>query len=504
MRTPRQLSSHLDRKGRIRRPALIKPSTLFHLSLLALASCGGEKQPNVLLITMDTTRADYLSIYGSKTTKTPHLDALASRGARFDMALSASAVTPVSHATIMTGLFPYEHGLRVLSAAGGYKLPAEVPTIATTLKERGYTTIAVHSAFPVSGHFGFDQGFDIFESFDIEIERTNLVQDRWDISKGQRRSDETTDIALLQLADVEEPFFMWIHYWDPHDPVILPPAEYLPEGELTGRHVEIYAAEVQYLDSQFGRLMEGMSELDVLDDTMICVTADHGQGLDDGLNLHGWFSHRILYQEQIHVPLLLAGPSIPAGRSSAAVVRTADISATIYDYLNVPPPGTISGSSLRPLIEGQADAPRIAYADQINGFDYNARMVTNRPQAKFLFVVVVDGWKLIYRPTDPNTSELYDLSSDPREQRNRFAAEPAKAKILMRELASRQPWVLEPFQADGSAGPTDEAQSVLEALGYAGGGGQSESVWSWYSISSGEVREERDSFPAADCLPALR
>ena len=214
--------------------------------------------------------------------------------------------------------------------------------------------------------------------------------------------------------------------------------------------------------------------------------------------------HRILYQEQIHVPLLLAGPSIPAGCSSSALVRTADISATIYDYLNVPPPGTISGASLRPLINGESESPRVAYADQINGFDYNAHMVTNRPQAKFLFVVVLDGWKLIYRPVDPNTSELYDLNNDPREQQDHFASEPEKAKDLMRELASRQPWVLEPFQADGSAGPSDEAQSVLEALGYTGGGGQSESVWSWYSISTGEIREERGSFPAADCLPALR
>jgi arylsulfatase A-like enzyme len=504
MRTPRQHSLLSVRKSKVRPIALIKSRTLLCLPLLVLASCGEPQQPNVLLITMDTTRADYLSTYGSESTQTPNLDALAARGVRFDMALSASAVTPVSHATIMTGLFPYEHGLRVLSAAGGYKLPADVPTIATTLKDRGYTTIAVHSAFPVSGHFGFNRGFDVFESFDIEMERSNLVQDRWDVSKGQRRSDETTDIALSELSEIEGPFFLWIHYWDPHDPVILPPAEYLPEGELNGRHVEIYAAEVQYLDSQFGRLMEGMSELDVLDNTMVCVTADHGQGLDDGLALHGWFSHRILYQEQIHVPLIFAGPQIDSGRTSDAIVRTADIPATFYDYLNVPPPGSMSGSSLRALIDGGEDEARTAYADQINGFDYNARMVENRPQAKFLYVVASNGWKLIYRPVDPDTSELYDLRADPREQDNRFKAEPAKAKALMRDLAARQPWVLDPFQADESDGPSDEAQSVLEALGYTGGGGQSTGVWSWYSISTGVVTEERDSLPASDCLPVLR
>ena len=261
----------------------IKNNLPLQLLLISLTSCGGSKEPNVLLITMDTTRADYLSTYGSEVTQTPHLDALADRGARFDMALSASAVTPVSHATIMTGLFPYEHGLRVLSAAGGYKLPEDVPTLATTLKARGYKTIAVHSAFPVSGHFGFDHGFDVFESFDIEIQRTNTVQDRWDVSKGQRRSDETTALALSELSDLDGPFFMWIHYWDPHDPIILPPAEYLPEGELSGRNVEIYAGEVEYLDSQIGALVEGMRERDVFDNTMVCVTSDHGDG---GLRTH--------------------------------------------------------------------------------------------------------------------------------------------------------------------------------------------------------------------------
>ena len=186
------------------------------------------------------------------------------------------------------------------------------------------------------------------------------------------------------------------------------------------------------------------------------------------------------------------------------MVRTADIPATLYDYLNVPPPGRNSGASLRPLIEGRPDAPRIAYADQINGFDYNARMVERRPQAKFLFVIAKEGWKLIYRPVDPKTSELYNLSTDPREQKNLFRSSQEKAKELMRELASRKPWVLEPFQEGGESGPSDEAQAMLEALGYTGGGGQSESVWTWISISTGELNEDPEAFPENDCLPVLR
>ncbi|MCH2107073.1 MAG: sulfatase, partial [Planctomycetes bacterium] len=277
---------------------------------IMLAACGQEQPPNLLLITLDTTRADYLGAYGGDVAETPHMDALASRGARFDLALSSSAVTPVSHATILTGLYPYEHGLRVLSAASGYRLSEEVPTLTTTLKEKGYKTIAVHSAFPVSGHFGFDHGFDVFESFQVEMERSNQVQDRWDVSRGQRRSDETTDITLRSLQGTDGPFFLWVHYWDPHDPIMLPPMEFLPTDlklnpeNIAGRHSEIYAAEVTYLDTQIGRLLDGMEGMGLMDNTMVCLTSDHGEGLDDGVRDHGWWAHRILYQEQIHVPLL--------------------------------------------------------------------------------------------------------------------------------------------------------------------------------------------------------
>ncbi len=480
------------------------------LAMLLLGSCGEPQPPNVLLITLDTTRADYLGAYGSKTAKTPRMDALAERGACFELALSASAVTPVSHATILTGLFPYEHGLRVLSAAGGYRLPESVPTLATTLKEQGYTTIAVHSAFPVSGHFGFDQGFDVFESFQVNMERTDEVHDRWDVTRGQRRSDETTDIALRELRGSDGPFFMWVHYWDPHDPIMLPPQEFLPEGfkpnpeNIAGRHTEIYESELAYLDTQIGRLLDGVGDLGLLDDTMVCLTADHGEGLDDGVRDHGWWAHRILYQEQIHVPLMVSGPGVPKGVSPPQLVRTADLAATVYDYLDVPPPRALSGASLRGLINGVSEEQRVAYADQINGFDYNASMVVRRPEARFLYAIAKGKWKLIYRPVDPSTSELYDLSADAAELNNQFHGQPEIAKELMRDLAGRAPWVLEPFASGDGPGASEEAQALLEALGYTGGAEQGESVWNWYSISKGTLHEDPEELSPMDRLPALR
>ena len=140
------------------------------LALSTACSDGATGPPNILLITLDTTRPDYLSTYGYEGGKTPNFDGLAAVGVRFDMAISASAVTPVSHASILTGREPYNHGLRILSADGGFRLPDSVPTLTSVLAREGYATAAVHSAFPVSAHFGFDRDFDVFESFELEME----------------------------------------------------------------------------------------------------------------------------------------------------------------------------------------------------------------------------------------------------------------------------------------------------------------------------------------------
>ena len=300
----------------VRRTACL-PSCLAAALAFALAGCGSERRPNVVLVTLDTTRADFLSSYGVRSVQTPRFDALAEQGVRFERALSASAVTPVSHATILTGLYPYRHGLRVLHAGSGYRLPADVPTLASRFHEAGYATVAVHSAFPVSDNWGFGRAFDVFESFDGEME-TSETGAAWDVTRLQRRSDDTTALALDRLAGVREPFFLWIHYWDPHDPWLYPP-DPLMEGipRVEGRPAagsETYAREVTYMDAQFGRLLDGLAQAGRYANTIVAVTADHGEGLEDGLERHGWGAHRMLYQEQIWVPFLLRVPGGPAGR----------------------------------------------------------------------------------------------------------------------------------------------------------------------------------------------
>ena len=449
---------------------------LLLFTIAALSACGGSPppRPSVLLMTLDTTRADYLGCYGRPGDPTPELDALAAAGTRFDLAIASASVTPVAHATILTGQRNHEHGLRVLTAPGGYRLPRTVPTFAQILREEGFRTHAIHSAFPVSSYFGLDTGFDP-ESFD-ELSATFEVEDgaqhaEWDVKNFQRRSDETSDRVIAFLKSTPSPFFLWVHYWDPHDNGRKPP------GSTAKGYKNLYEEEVRYMDGEIGRVFAHLKETGRWDDTIVVVVADHGQGLGD----HGWSGHRTLHQEQIRVPLLLRVPGAEQKGVVPELVRTQDILPTVLDYLAVPTPTAVTGVSARALVEGTATDRRIAFADQINALDQNAKMVQDRPTDDFLYTAMDAEWKLIYRPTNPHLSELYNLDEDPEELDNRYDAEPGQVLRLMTELANEAPWVTEPFEPIEDEG-RGSALDALNALGYAEGdddGGPVELSWSW-------------------------
>ncbi len=463
-----------------------------------------DKDLNVLLITLDTTRADYLSSYGYLETTTPNLDRLGADGTRFEHAVATASVTPVSHASILTGLSNHRHGLRVLSAAGGFRLDESVPTLASILGQQGYATAAIHSAFPVSAHFGLDQGFDIFESFDATINVTegDRVKHSWGQSKYQRRSDETTDLVLQHLRSLDLPFLIWVHYWDPHDRGRLPPEEFLPdtykstddEGDdrpdAIERRKAVYAAEVRYMDSQIGRLFDKLEERGLIESTLVFVVSDHGQGLGD----HQWNFHRLLYHEQIRVPLIASIPGHEQVSVVESLVSTVDIVPTILDYLNIDADIRTSGHTLRGLIEGKTEPARIAIADQINGFDLNASMVEKRPRDDFLYSAMDRDWKLIYRPTKPSQSELFHLAQDPQELANLYGQHPDQELRLLQELARSRPWVLEPFAPTEDETDFEAAQAALTALGYLGGSDEpvTEIEWQWFCP---ERRDERHDSP---------
>ncbi|MFT7678413.1 MAG: arylsulfatase A-like enzyme [Planctomycetota bacterium] len=464
-------------------------------ALAALAACSdsGPTRPNVILITMDTVRADYVSCYGQPGGNaggltegtTPALDRLASMGARFESAQSASAVTPVSHATILTGQFPYTHRLRVLSGEGGSQLDTEAPTLATRFKAAGYTTVAVHSAFPVSSVFGFSNGFDIFESMegDMALDESK-GKTTWDTQRFQRRSDETSDRVLGALAGIEEPYFLWIHYWDPHDPHLKPPLEALRgleglgkiQGTVSPEYADFYAREIAFQDSQIGRLLEELKVYDTNSNTVIAVTADHGEGLADGMRLHGWSKHRMTYREQLWVPLILAGPGVPSGTTVSAQVRTADVAPTLLDLAGLSTPAQdFDGISLRAHMDGSSQTPLIAYADQINAFDWNAGMVAQRPGSAFMYSVSDGDWKLIYRPHMVERSELFNLVQDPTEANNVIEQQPDVARRLLEDLAERRPWVTRSYGQPGDDGSAE----ALAGLGYAAGSSAAGLVWTW-------------------------
>ncbi len=451
----------------------------FVLPLLAgiLAACGvgnggkPDHQFNVLLVTLDTIRADRLGSYGEEggtPNRTPRFDALAADGVRFELAISSAAVTPVSHASILTGLYPYQHGLRVLHAASGFRLDGAIPTLTSTLSEQGWTTGAFLSAFPVSEHFGFDNGFQYFDN-GIRNEADNVLEAgtdgrvRWNVAKNQRRSDVTTDQALEWLQKTEGPFFAWVHYWDPHDSMLRPPADLVEREIGSGTDQDdwrraLYDLEVRFVDEQFGRLVDGLKNSGAYDNTIIIVVSDHGEGLGD----HDWWTHRVLYQEQIRVPLLIRAPNGARNRVVPSLVRTIDIYPTVLDWLGIEPRGHVEGRSLRPLMDGLPDEPRTAYADQLNLFDSNASMLKRRPNDDLVYCAMDDRWKLIYRPRNPGLSELYHLADDPGELINEYENEPEEVARLLQILEESGGFVDEPF----GESVDEEARERLKALGY--------------------------------------
>lgn len=434
---------------------------------------GDEPLLNVLLITLDTTRADRLSCYGYPQLTSPNLDRLATEGVRFDRAVATAAVTPISHASILTGLNPYRHDVRVFYGPVGHYLSEEHPTLATLLQSEGWSTAAFISAYPASERFGLHWGFDTFSS---KIDEDVMNRDprlrppkggtwvRQPIGQAQRRADHTTDEAMAWLQDAGRPFFTWIHYFDPHDPSLVPPIEFtdrfeVERGAPTTRS-DLYDAEIFFMDSQIGRLFEWLRAEGAYEETVVVVVSDHGQGLGD----HGWAQHRLLYEEQIRAPLILRLPGGPAGRVVTEVARTIDIMPTVLDLIGVETPASVEGASLLPLIEGRDESPRMGYAEALNTLDAHAPEKLPDHQRDLLFSVVDNDWKLIYHREFPENSELYHLAEDPIEMNNVIDAYPEEAKRLMAWLSRSKAMELELREPEKPMDP--EALQKLEALGY--------------------------------------
>lgn len=471
------------------------------LALALLAGCGpSERTPdtsrelNLLLVTLDTTRADHLSCYGGVEGTTPHLDALAQDGIRFERAISTAGLTPMSHASMLTGRNPYAHGLRVFFGDLDHSLPEDVPSLPELLSHHGWSTAAFVSAYPVSQAFGLDRGYqDFSSSVDDRLDSLDPSESQrperfWAdtaSNRTQRRSDATTDAALTWLEEHAEkgPWHLWVHYFDVHDFSLVPPAAYAAERgvtytpELPPTSVEareaMYDFELGYMDAQFGRLIEWLQRSGEYEDTTIVVVADHGQGLKDGLQRHGWPSHRLLYDWSIHVPLLLRLPSSVASglplrepdRVISEQVRTIDLLPTVLELLDLPPPGGVEGRSLMGLLRGELDEPRIAYADALNLQERYVKVeALPERQRDDLYAVVDTRWKLIWHRAHPELSELFDLERDPLELSNVIDQHPGEVERLRAFLLQRDALRLVPKSSGGQAPDA----GALDDLGYTG------------------------------------
>jgi arylsulfatase A-like enzyme/Tfp pilus assembly protein PilF len=390
---------------------------------------------NVLLVTIDTLRADALSAYGGPA-QTPNLDRLAGRGARFTFAHSHTVVTLPSHTSILSGLLPYEHGMRDNS---GFRVRPGTATLATRLKARGFATGAFVGGFPLTKRFGLTPGFDVYD--DQMPETRGAIE----ISMPERRADIVVSRALDWMGRQTTQFFEWVHVFDPHSP-------YRPPADFAAQYAsQPYYGEVAFVDRALGPLFDRLSSLSR--PTLVIVTADHGESLGEhGELTHGMFA----YEATIHVPLIVArvdprASAAPSGVVVDSPVRHIDIVPTVLEAVGADPDPKLLGASLRTAIGGAA-GDRPSYFESMT---YN----------------LVRGWAPLRgvlsernKYIDLPIPELYDLRADPKEAQNLASAQRDRLQVLTNLLRT---YNVAPPNRPGQE--TAEAAAALRSLGYVQG-----------------------------------
>ncbi len=383
---------------------------------------------SVLLITIDTLRADALGCYGRSQAETPWMDRLAAGGVRLEQAHAHNVVTLPSHANILSGRYPLEHGVR---DNAGFRLPERIETLATLFKSLGYRTGAFVSAFPLDSRFGLARGFDVYNDQLGDEEATPALQMQ------ERPGVETVQAAVEWLSsDPRRASFLWLHLYEPHAP-------YQPPEPWASRFAsEPYQGEVAATDAALAPLLEPLLRDGPAGRTLIVLTADHGEALGEhGEKTHGIFA----YEATLRTPLMFYCPRLFSPRVASSPATHVDILPTILDALGATPPTGLPGRSLLALFAGRPIEPRAAYFESFTP-------ATAHDWAP-LQGVLADGMKLIELPIP----ELYDLAADPREERNLVAQRTDIADRLRARLAALK-------NADRGPAPTGESREVRERL----------------------------------------
>jgi arylsulfatase A-like enzyme/cytochrome c-type biogenesis protein CcmH/NrfG len=400
---------------------------------------------SLVLVTLDTTRADRIGAFGGTTVPTPNLDEIAYEGTRFLQAISQVPLTLPAHASILTGRYPASHGVR---HNGIFRLPDDEPTVTQRLKEAGFNTAAFVGAYVLNRGFGLEKGFDVYD----DIPKDRYTGGRDILYEAQRTADEVNAAVFRWLdARPQGRLFLWVHYYDPHVPYAPP--------ETPGRtlHGKGYDREISYMDHAFGDLMRRLRREGLLDRSLVVVVGDHGESLGEHRELtHGVF----LYEGAVRVPLMFRAPGhVPRKRAVQGPAELVDLAPTILDYLELPPMDGVEGGTLRPRIEGRERAETaVAYAE------------TLYPRLEFgwseLRMVRDSRFKFIQAPKP----ELYDLEQDPKETKNLLGAEPAlraEMQSLLQAWIDRTEKNGRSDRARQTLSPDEEAR--LRSLGYLGG-----------------------------------
>jgi arylsulfatase A-like enzyme/tetratricopeptide (TPR) repeat protein len=391
---------------------------------------------NVLLVSIDTLRADHLGCYGYGGASTPTLDKLAATGVRCRYAIAPAPMTLPSHASLLTGLDPHHHGAR---ANGVFRLDEKVATLAERLRPRGYRTGAVISAYVLDRQYGLAQGFQEYNDDLTQGEQAGKFGFR------ERRADKTSQAAVEWLRRHRgDPFFLWVHYFDPHAPYAPPP----PYAERFADRP--YDGEIAFADDQLGRLLSVLDETGTAGRTLLIVVSDHGESLDE----HREKTHGIMiYDATMRVPMIWRAPGVlPAGEAIEPQVGLIDVVPTVLDLLGEQVPAGLDGVS---LLAPASRGPRELYLESLAPrFQYGWSP---------LLGLRTDGLKFVFAPR----SELYDLKDDPNELHDIAAARAKTVRSCYERLRSRV------GDDPGLAGlvpanlPMDAAsRAKLESLGY--------------------------------------
>ena len=397
---------------------------------------------NILLITLDTTRADRLGCYGYTRARTRRFDRLAAEGVRFEWAFSPAPITLPAHASIFTGLYPFEHGVR---NNGNFYLQDRFETLATILSKQGYRTGAFVGAFVLDRRYGLARGFATYD------DRMQGPQAQVVSLEAERRGDRSA-LALNEWLDKQAgagaPFFAWLHLYDPHEP-------YRPPQPFRDAFADSpYDGEIAFTDAIVASVLDKLGQLGERDRTIVAVIGDHGESLGD----HGEETHSMfVYDSAIRVPLLLWRPGrLPAGRVVSQPVRATDLAPTLLDLVGAPPLNVPHGRSLLPLINAAPSGePEPIYAET-----YLPQFYLNWAPLRTLR----DGrWKFIDAPKP----ELYDLTKDPAERDNLFHTQPGTGEAMRAALARLTGGT---HGAMTAATIDREVSEKLAALGYIGAG----------------------------------